>query len=310
MDFDKKVFQYGIFLGRRSKEKEKLAFLERIIEEFNHLGYESKALKKDLKRFSGINLYVGDVAKADNLIVAHYDTPNNSFSKESKLYPFNDKKTESSVIEFSKKLALYAIIIGLMLMFVVAYYFKVSGLALRVIWISITVLMTLFGYIVLRGLPNPVSANLNTSSIIAMLKIAESKPKNTAFILTDRECIDNLGDVMVNEALPTTINKKTIIHLKAVGRGKNIVIGFKPENKNLAQKFSANSKNVRLFEMKPFNLTNHSLSYYPKGVSISVANRFNNDYEIENVFNDKDLKISENKVNDVVTLILKYLEMY
>lgn len=308
MDIEEKTLQYGVFLGRRFKEKEKLVFLARMEEEFKERGYETRALKKDLKRFQGINLYVGDVVNSDNLVIAHYDTPLNAFSKKMKFYPFDIARSEKAQQEQPKIYALSAILIGMVIMFLASYLFKIQGITLNIIWVVTTVLMTLVGYIFLRGFPNPVSANLNTSGVLALLDIASHKPKNTAFVLTDRECVDNFGDVMLNEALPETLAKKNVIHLKAIGNGKNIVIGHTEENTKRAKDFASKGKNVKLFNVNGEQLNKHSLNYYQKALSVSVANKFNDVWEIDNVYNDKDLKIDSKRFKSVVDLVLNNLE--
>lgn len=306
MDFNELVLHYGVLAGRRYTEEDKLTFLSKIKKEFSKLGYQTQILKKDLKRFSGLNLYIGDVVKANNLVIAHYDTPYNSFDDNIKFYPFDTLKSNKAIADKPKMRALRVIIVGMVLMFIVMFFFKIKQPYTNILLVVSTVVMTLVGYLLMRGAPNVANANLNTSGVLAILDLAKLKPSDTAFILTDRECIDNLGDVMVNEALPSSIDKKTVIHLKAIGNGEDIVIGFKKSNLNLARKLAKNSK-AKLYELNDKAVANHALNYYPKAVSISVASGFNDNYEINNVANDKDLEIDYNKYKAVVDLVYKFL---
>lgn len=306
MDFNELVLHYGVLAGRRYTEEDKLTFLSNIKKEFSKLGYQTQILKKDLKRFSGLNLYIGDVVKANNLVIAHYDTPYNSFDDNIKFYPFDTLKSNKAIADKPKMRALRVIIVGMVLMFIVMFFFKIKQPYTNILLVVSTVVMTLVGYLLMRGAPNVTNANLNTSGVLAILDLAKLKPSDTAFILTDRECIDNLGDVMVNEALPNSIDKKTVIHLKAIGNGEDIVIGFKKSNLNLARKLAKNSK-AKLYELNDKAVANHALNYYPKAVSISVASGFNDNYEINNVANDKDLEIDYNKYKAVVDLVYKFL---
>ena len=104
--------------------------------------------------------------------------------------------------------ALRIIIIFMFIMSFVMFYLKLEQPYLNIILILLTTIMTVIAYYFLKGSPNPTNANLNTSGLLAILELAKLKLDNTAFILTDRECIDNLGDVMVTEALPKTLNNK------------------------------------------------------------------------------------------------------
>lgn len=306
MDFDELVLHYGVLAGRRFTDEDKLTFLSNIEPEFSQLGYKTQILKKDLKRFSGLNFYIGDVVKAKNLIIAHYDTPLNSFDDKIKFYPFDTLRSNKAIGDKPKMRALRVIIIGMVVMFVAMYFFKIKQPYTNILLVATTVVMTLIGYLLMRGAPNTINANLNTSGVLAVLDLAKLKPQDTAFILTDRECIDNLGDVMVNEALPKSIKDKNVIHLKAIGNGEDIVVGFKKANLGFARRVVKNSE-AKLYELNEKAVANHALNYYPRAVSISVATEFNGNYEVSDVANDKDVKIDRVKYQAVVDLVYNFL---
>ena len=304
MNFKELVLHYGVLSGRRYTSEEKLEFLSNIQKEFNDLGYKTQILKKDLKRFSGLNCYIGDVVNAKNIVIANYDTPLNSFNDNIKYYPYDSVRSEKNINDKAKMRAF--IVIGMFIMFFSMFFFQIKPPYLSILLVSITVIMTLLGYILMRGAPNVMNANLNTSGVLALIDLAKAKPKDSAFILTDREFVDNLGDLMVNEALPNTLAKKNVIHLKAIGRGEHIVVGFSKNNRGLAKRV-ANNTDVKFYELNDNAIKNHSLNYYPKAVSISVCDEFEGDYEVSNVANDKDLDIDESIYSSVVSMVNKFL---
>ena len=309
MDLQEKALKYGIYLGRRYKDNEKELFINEIGSEFQKLGYDVQARYTKLKRFKGLNLYVGDLVNAKNIVVAHYDTPINSFDKNMVFYPFNIEGTERNQQEVSKRVVLYIALAAFVLMFLI---FKFSGLeqmTLNILAIIITCLLSAVGFYILRGIGNPINSNLNTSGVLGALAIAEKHPKETAYVLTDRECIDNLGDVMLQESLPKSIHTKNIIHLRGIGSDvKSIVIGHTVSNKEFAEEISKGQKNVSLYELTDTDLKRHSLSYYDRAVSISAASNEDGFWEIKDVFNNKDLEINEAMFTQVVNMCLDYLK--
>lgn len=308
MTLDELVIKYGVIGGIRYTEPDKINFLNNIGKDFQELGYEVKILRKDYKRFSGINCYIGDVSNAKNLVIANYDTSKDSFNPDYKYLPFNRKLSERELNEKSKERAIKIILLGAVIMFLGTMYIPFNESVRRIFVLVITVLMTGMAYIFLKGAPSKVSANLNTSGVLGLLELAKDKPKDTAFILTDRFFVDNLGDVMVREALPKTIDNKKVIYLSAIGSGENTVLAYKEGNLKFAKEIASSNRDLDLFELDEHGLLASPLKFYDNAVMITVADKFNDLYEIANVASDEDVKISEEKFNSVVSLVRNYLK--
>lgn len=309
MSLEENVLKYGVSGGIRYREPEKLYFLNVISKDFQELGYNVQILKKENKRFSGINAYIGDLAKAKHLVIAPYDTTVNSLNTDMKFYPFDNMGTQKGLYEKIRFKALRFFLGVVLLLFLVLNFISVSPKLFQIIAISTLAIATFITYIMLKGRPNPVSANLNTSGVLALLELAKEQPKHTAFILVDREFVDHLGHVMINEALPTTLDDKSIIHLNGIGNGEHIVIASKEEHVKMARNVAANHK-VKLFALDDYGLSEHALKYYDKAISISVCDEFNGRYEISNVMNDQDVKIDEAQFNKVVSIVSQYLKTH
>lgn len=308
MNLDEKVIKYGVVGGIRYNEPDKQNFLNNISEEFAELGYEVKILKKDLKRFSGINCYIGDVVNADHLIIANYDTPMDSLNKNMKYFPFNHKATNRELSEKSKYYAAAVVMTGAVIMFLVTMFLNLSPMVHKIFLLVVTAVMTGIAYLFIKGIPNKANANLNTSGVLGILEIAKSKPKNTAFILTDRAYIDNLGDVMVQEALPKSLDKKKIIYLSAIGRGDHTVISYKENNAMQAKAIARASKNIDLFQLDEVGLEKNPLGFYKNAVMVTVCDSFNDVYEISDVCNENDVRLNEQAFQKVVNMIINYLK--
>lgn len=307
MSLQDNIFKYGVSGGMRYKEPEKLYFLNVFSKEFTDLGYEVKILKKDMKRYAGINCYIGDLVNAKNIIIAPYDTTLDSMDPHARYYPYSYRDSQKSLNEKNRYRAMVVIVIGVILMFLIPIILEPGALVVRISSLIISVAMTAIAYLQLKGRPNKVSANLNTSGLLAILEIAKEKPTDTAFVLTDREFVDNLGDLMLREALPTTLDQKNIIHLKAIGNGQHIVIAHSEDNLGFARKLANKDKSLDLFTLDKEGLVDNALNYYEKAVSISVCDKFNGRYEISDVSNENDVKIDEEKFTKVVEIVKNFI---
>lgn len=305
MDLQEYGIKYGYFLGKRYKEKDKLHFIEMIAPEFSKLGYKVDVRKKEYKRFSGMNVYIGDVVTAKNLIIAPYDTPPNAMDKNIIYYPFDRLRSERNIASRGKTFAFLSILTVALTIFFLMNSLQDNMDRLWLAAVILTVIGTVVGYLFIRGYANPFNVNLNTSGVIALLALAQEHPKDTAFILTDREFVDNLGNVMIQEALPSTFNDKKIIELKGIGRGDTIVVGYSESSQELAQELAQDK--AKIFELKDQALALHTVSFFAQAVSVSVAKEVNGAWGIEKTCSQEDRELDEIILQEVYDLLNQFL---
>ena len=75
---------YGILLGKRFTEKQKLKFITRAKKELENMGYQTEVSQTTLSgrgfgKKTYYNLYAGDTIHSDILIYTYYDTPMKRF---------------------------------------------------------------------------------------------------------------------------------------------------------------------------------------------------------------------------------------
>lgn len=307
MNKEEANIKYGLVMGRRYKQKEKELFLNEIGKEFIEMGYSVRVLTSKLKRFSGTNMYIGDVEKAKNLVIAHYDTPLNTFNPDYKFNPFDIKLSNKNSMSMLRRLILAVFVTGVAIILFANNFLGIEGRELGIMMVVTSFIITILGYFISKSVGNPLNHNLNTSGVIGVLQLAAEKTPNTAYILTDRECLDNMGDVMIQNALPTSLKDKTIIHLRMIGNGDKIGIGFSEENKKLAKKMGNSHKDIIYVEMPEDKVAAHSLGYYEKAISISAVKEFEGIIEVPEVSSNKDTKIDWVIFTNIIDMVHDFL---
>ena len=307
MDTRDLLVRFGIQLGRRFTRKEKQVFLGFIQQHFRELGYTSKALMGKTKRRESINLYVGNIAKAKTIVIAHYDTPVRIFFRKTKFYPFDSGQAYFASLVQTFFPTLIFSIIGV-------FIFRAGMTAWTDNLFSLVSIATIVGliflgvlsFVIARGIGNINNLNMNSAAIVACIKMAEKMPSKNrdeiAFVLTDNECVGRHGDNLVLEALPSTIGQRQIIHLRCIGDGEVIVVGCKESNKDLSKKFKKHYKGEK--QLKQIALDENeakltALNTYPKSISIAAAYPVGNQYVVFNTQTAKDIEVDLDNIETI-----------
>lgn len=219
------LLRYGIILGKRYSVKERTKFLQSAQREFAAMGYAVDTTASEVKLFKNekrtfYNLYAGNVKDADIVYATYYDTPVKSYG----LYQPNafQMKNNSNVLRVNLLILLMAMILfGGILYFALFPQIQANG------WISfwtvLTALLAFLFYSVISylrgGIPNRVNMIRNTSSILTLLKLANTLPKQkrkkAAFAFVDGGTYSDYGVQMLRSYLK---NPKTkIVLLDGVG---------------------------------------------------------------------------------------------
>ncbi|MFV0255071.1 MAG: hypothetical protein ACK5G7_02960 [Erysipelotrichaceae bacterium] len=307
------ILKYAIAFGRRFTVQQKSVFLDAIGQDFQKLGYDVRGAAEKYKRKYAINLHVGDVGNADNIIVVNYDTPQHNFGNPMKYYPFDGPATFASGF-----LPIYtpAIIGGVISLWLLLQFFPKLDFADNLGW-SLFLLLILFlvmslSFVLTRGVANKVNFNRNTSGVVAALKLAsvlsKNQKKNTAFVLTDNGCTNHYGDKMLRAALPKSIDQRLVIMLDCVGVGCEFVVGYKEASKQeaitLAKGFKKKSKRKSCSAQE---LRYTSFSFYQRALLISKGDFFNGSLMVDNVSTNKDINCHVDNIDEVVSALKDFL---
>lgn len=249
------LVKYGIVFGKRYSLKQRQRFLLALNEEFNQLGYKTKFANDEKKNNArAVNLFIGDIGSADTIICTHHDTPMKVLWPGYRYYPLNGQRSFRTTW-------LVTLIPGILasLLAGIAIYLIISnpdfGGAWRPFWLFLVVLSAfLLATLVSKGLSNKYNINRNTASILAILETAKQLNKaaanKVAFILLDKGCSDNRGALMLQKALPTTMDRKVFVYLDCIGQGQNLIIAHKEHLKKESEKLRKNYHGTQETETK------------------------------------------------------------
>lgn len=303
--------KYGIRFLKKDKKK----FQEAILDDFRNLGYEGEVITSR-KGFGTVsNIHIGNPKQAKTCIVVPYDTPARVFWYKNPYYPqdgyHNFKK--SFIPTYVPILLIYGIILVLSYVgpIIMPKIFNTAFMSVILMWLLLLLIV-----IVLKGIPNFNNAVRNSASLVIAYDIASklspAKRKEVMFVFTD--CKKRYyGNEFVNAYLDE--HKKIsmpIISLYCLGDGNDIRILSSRNAKNLAravskefksEKYKLTTKSVALNEQD-----NTSIQGFNHGILLSSGNLDkDNHLLVDNTALAKDKRVSETMCDDVVEMIVNYL---
>ncbi len=242
---------YGILLGKRFTEKQKLKFITRAKKELENMGYQTEVSQTTLSgrgfgKKTYYNLYAGDTIHSDILIYTYYDTPMKRFFSNT-LFAFQSN--------YDKKNMIFSFLLGMMIIFISVFVFvnfihaNIVKNGIFSIWglAFVLLLLAAFGCIngLKYGIANTNNIVRNSSSIIAMLslidQLEEAKKQRICFAFIDEGTSSEIGIKILEKYLPK--NKKIKIYLDCVGaKGEiNVLSDIKypsPHRRDMIKKYS------------------------------------------------------------------------
>ena len=242
------------FPVRKSKQR-KQEFRDQVQDYVTGLGY---AFHVENGSFGSRNMVIGDPARAEYLITAHYDT--------CAALPFPNLITpESPVLLILWQLAI------LVLMLAVLF---VEGLVLHTLFHNGDLTFwagefTLFAMLILMlvGPANRSNANDNTSGVVTVLEILKTMPENqrdkVCFLLFDLEEAGLIGSASYAKAHKAEIQNQLVLNLDCVGDGD--VIRFYPTKglKKDEKRLSRLDRCCGVFGRKSVSVRKTGFGFYP-----------------------------------------------
>ena len=242
------------FPVRKSKQR-KQEFRDQVQAFVTDLGY---AFHVEKGSFGSRNMVIGDPARAEYLITAHYDT--------CAALPFPNLITPESPV----LLILWQLVI---LVFMLAVLF-VEGFVLHTLFHNGDLTfwageLTLFAMLVLMlvGPANKSNANDNTSGVVTVLEILKTMPANhqdkVCFVLFDLEEAGLIGSASYAKAHKKEIAHQLVLNLDCVGDGH--VIRFYPTKglKKDAKRLSRLDRCCGVFGRKSVSVRKNGFGFYP-----------------------------------------------
>jgi hypothetical protein len=305
-DFRDEIAKYAVFLGRRNTYRQKSALLLALKPDFEKAGYPVKGISDKVRFSKAINIQIGDVEHAKTLVVAHYDQPNRVFFSKGEYDPFSDKNHLIPQL-FSENIVQLAVLVFALIGLTLIN--SIGNIWFTILFIILFTAVLLYTFIHFpKGLKNRYNFNKNNSSLLAMLEYARKYPgkKNIAFVLTDNECLNHHGDVMIDKMLGEKLKSINVVHLDSVGKGTTLQVACNGENAVFAEAAIRSYKGpLKTFKrVIPGETADRtSLRLYPKAISASVGELVNDGFVITGPQTPKDIDIDETLILDIAEWI-------
>ncbi|GFP76437.1 hypothetical protein bsdtw1_02540 [Clostridium fungisolvens] len=238
---------FGVTLSKRYTFKQKKIFLSETHQYFQNLDYEISYQNNKSKLKSVTNMVIGELDKANVVVVCAYDTPSSVLLPNYLYYPFNIKK---NLAQENINLVLQFVLMGLCFS---AIYFLVSPFNTfsSIGKIIVSLLCGILGFIaykLMQGSANKVNFNRSSASVALIGKLAEELKGNNdiAFVLLDQNINSYEGLKLLKKELKNS--RKLILYLDCLAYGTYLVCAHNEKMKETADQL--------IYHLKPLNIIN------------------------------------------------------
>ena len=198
----------------RKTKKQKLAFIRLMQSHFPEMRVEES------KIIHNRNLVAGDIATAEFILSAHYDT--------CAVLPFPNFIMPKNILIT----VLYSLLICIPF-FLIAFGFNlllalVTDSFLIHYWVSFILIIGLIVLVFFAGIPNKHTANDNTSGVITLCELMEQMPEEmrnkVLFVFFDNEENGLLGSSFFRKLHKKELKDKLILNFDCVSDGNHILL--------------------------------------------------------------------------------------
>lgn len=253
----------------RKTRKQKTAFIEFMQSQIPGLQVEQGGFGNNR------NLVLGDVKTAKVLLTAHYDT--------CARLPFPNFITPKNFLVYLGYSLLLCIPFGLIAGLLNALLHLITDSFMITYWGTFLPTMTLMFYLFMGGMPNPHTANDNTSGVITlcelMASMTEEEMKQVAFVFFDNEENGLLGSAFFRKLHKKDgLQNKLLINYDCVSDGDHMLFVLnKPATKAYGNAFAAafpNTAEKTVYIEKSSNTMYPSdQANFPMGVGVAALKK-------------------------------------
>lgn len=305
------LMDYAIAMPKRFSKYEKAVYIEEVLKAFKEFGYIAKLAVYQNNMKNAKNVIIGDLGKAKMIFVTNYDTPSKVYTHNYKYYPFSPK---NNIKEENKSFVVQMIIIFVWIIFgFLCFYFSQKfNYLYKNIFYGMMVACLFFSILNIKARPNKANMTRNSSSIALMMDLARNSKKEYAFILLDKVSNSYVGlHEMDNYLKDNNINiKSPIINLDCVAYGKDVVMAYPNELKDISSKLNQHycQNNLYLKEFSDEKCETIGLKTLGKQIKISVGDIENNSFYVKNTRSKKDVHINVEQLINIEKMIIDYVK--
>jgi hypothetical protein len=215
------LLRYGILLDKRFTEKQRVNFLRSAQIEFDQMNFATETTSSELSAIGAkrkfYNLYAGNLRNPKVLLMTYYDTPAKTFGLYKETAFQNYLSRFSMFVNLLPSLAML-LVFGFVIFF---WLMPRTGTGAATVWWLPTIALAVMGlFLITRyrsGIPRRSNMVRNTSSILAMLTLAEKfdRSDEIAFAFVDGG-IDSVYGLQMAQKYFKGKSKK-VINLDSIG---------------------------------------------------------------------------------------------
>lgn len=294
-------------------KRDKLAFAETLIHDFNKLGYKGIVDHRKIGFKKVNNIMIGNFKTAKNIIIVPYDTPKRVFWPNYHFYPQNGELTmKKNFVPYYMPL-----IIAYLLLLAIVYVFP-SWLNLHsqnlLFLVAFIYLIFLFVFI-FRGFANHHNVVRTDTSIALAYEIAEelssTSRKELAFVFSDANTIKMQGSEALEQFLMSISRNPNKIILYCIGKGDHISVAYRKGCRKHAQELIKKHKSKFTVDQKALDNTMSMqlpIEHLNNAMMISSGDIMNGELCVQGLCSNKDTVYDETILDDVKDMMIHYLQ--
>lgn len=293
MDLKDLMMLYGVTLGSRKTQRKKNLFVETVKDACKEMNVPIKVLQNKEGVFASTSIVIGNPETAKYVFLAGFDTPA-QYLTGLKQYPFHPEKSSRAE---NVKNGIRFLIVALL---AVCAYIPLQALVSQgVKLLSVLTLMVLLAGIVILLFPKANPYNFSRSSAVAvMMKLAESKNANTAFVMCDHTVSGYIGYRAVKNEIP---ENSRVILLGPMASGSRTVVVFKDRDSQFASALAEQiSDDVIQRKYAKEEAERNCLSLFPHCIYIGCGDIENREFVVNNTACRKDMKVDMERLERIV----------
>ena len=293
MDLKDLMMRYGVTLGSRKTQRKKNLFVETVKDACKEMNVPIKVLQNKEGVFASTSIVIGNLETAKYVFLAGFDTPA-QYLTGLKQYPFHPEKSSRAE---NVKNGIRFLIVALL---AVCAYIPLQALVSQgVKLLSVLTLMVLLAGIVILLFPKANPYNFSRSSAVAvMMKLAESKNANTAFVMCDHTVSGYIGYRAVKNEIP---ENSRVILLGPMASGSRTVVVFKDRDSQFASALAEQiSDDVIQRKYAKEEAERNCLSLFPHCIYIGCGDIENREFVVNNTACRKDMKVDMERLERIV----------
>lgn len=298
---------FGVTLAKRYTNRQKKVFFSQVEPFFTNLGYTVTVQENKKKWLRVFNMLIGDICKAQYIVLCPYDTPSKSLLPYT-YYPYNLSK---NLRQENQELFLRSLVY--MTSCLVAYFmfkqYANLNTFLKIASIIFFVSLIVFCYWLIVGIPNSINFNRNSASVALVASLASHTRGNgnVAYVLLDDTVSSNVGWRIFAD--DKNLKNKTIVYIDCVSCGEKLVCAHSQaadhEAKKMVQCLSKLDLMDHVFTDKQLKDTN--LQYFPVMLHLCSGTIEDHYFVVRNTRSRKDFKVDVSRLETLCEGLQKYL---